>query len=238
MHPSEEILLAVVAGEADLPHRLLVEGHLETCAACRSAVAELSAPGGALLSSLRAEPPARPPLGTAAGGASRPCRRSQRRTIRSSPASRCPRACGGSSPGIPAIRWRRLPVRGARLAVLLRDPFTGSALILGHMPARRAFPRHLHVGPEDVLVLAGGYADQFGIFETGAYGSYAPGTEHRPFTEPDEECWTLLRLETAQPIPRLAGLAAAPAVKTRTGTDEQRLSRTTRNEPAAVRARP
>jgi anti-sigma factor ChrR (cupin superfamily) len=44
-------------------------------------------------------------------------------------------------------------------------------------------------------VLAGGYEDQFGIFETGAFVSYAAGTEHRPFTEPDEECWLLFRLE-------------------------------------------
>lgn len=194
MHPSEELLLAVVAGEADLPYRLLVEGHLETCAACRSAVAGLSSPGGALLSSLRAERlpdrlwerlrttvAALPPATSADDPlfAGLPLPAGLRREL----------------PRLPAIPWRRLPVRGARLAVLLRDPFTGSALILGHMPARRAFPRHVHVGPEDVLVLAGGYADQFGTFETGAYGSYAPGTEHRPFTEPDEECWTLLRLE-------------------------------------------
>ncbi len=195
VHPPEELMLAVVTGEADLPHRLLVEGHLERCAACRSAVAELSAPGGALLSSLRAEPlPGRlwERLRTAVAAlppetgaddplfAGLPLPASVRREL----------------PRMPAIRWRRLPVRGARLAVLLRDPFTNSTLILGHMPARRAFPRHVHVGPEDVLVLAGGYADQFGTFEAGAYGSYAPGTEHRPFTEPGEECWTLLRLET------------------------------------------
>ena len=86
-------------------------------------------------------------------------------------------------------------MRGARLAPLLRDRFTGSQLFVGHLPARRAFPRHLHLGPEDVLILAGGYEDQYGTFEAGAYGTYAPGTEHRPFTEPDEECWILFRLE-------------------------------------------
>jgi anti-sigma factor ChrR (cupin superfamily) len=70
---------------------------------------------------------------------------------------------------------------------------------------------HTHLDPEDVLVLASGYTDQFGTFEKGAYASYLPGSEHRPFTEPDEECWTLPHPHrTAEPLPRLAGVDAAP----------------------------
>jgi predicted ChrR family anti-sigma factor len=194
MHPPEELLVAVVSGQADLPHRILVEGHLDACAACRATAAELSAPGGALLASLAAE---RPP--------DRLWERLRTRIAALPPGPGpddpllaglpLPAGVRRELPPLPAIPWRRLPARGARLAVLLRDHFTGSALILGHMPARRFFPRHLHLGPEDALVLAGGYADPFGTFEAGAYASYAPGTEHRPFTEPDEECWLLLRLE-------------------------------------------
>jgi anti-sigma factor ChrR (cupin superfamily) len=144
-----------------------VEGHLDACAACRSALAELSAPGGALLGGLAEEPPphrlwerlwaqvqAIPPGAGAADPllAGLPLPAGARREL----------------PPLREIAWHRLTVRGARLAVLLRDRFTGSALVLGHMPARRAFPRHLHLGPEDVLVLAGGYEDQYGTFEAGA----------------------------------------------------------------------
>jgi putative transcriptional regulator len=192
MHPPEELLLAAASGQADLPHRVLVEGHLDACAACRAAYGEISAPGGALLESLTAEPPpdhlweslksriaALPLEADDPLLAGLPLPESARREL----------------PPIPEIRWRRLPVRGARIAVLTHDPVTRSALIIGHMPAKRHFPRHLHVGPEDALVLAGGYEDQFGSFETGAFASYAPGTEHRPFTEPGEECWLLFRLE-------------------------------------------
>jgi putative transcriptional regulator len=206
MHPPEELLLAVASGHADLPHRVLVEGHLDACAACRSAVAELSAPGGALLAGLAAAPP--------------PDRLWERlrREVAALPPGRgpddpllaglpLPPGVRRELPPLPAIPWRRLPVRGARLAVLLRDRVTGSALVLGHLPARRFFPRHLHTGPEDVLILAGGYADQFGSFEAGAYGCYAPGTQHRPFTEPDEECWTLLRLEKPNRFLGWRGLA-------------------------------
>jgi len=194
LHPSEELLLAVASGEADLPHRVLVEGHLETCAACRSTLGELSASRGALLSELRPEQPpdavwesiqariaATPPRPASSALAGIPLPEAVRREL----------------PGLDRIRWWRLPIlRGARLATLLRDPFTGSVLILGHMPPRQFFPAHVHLGPEDILVLTGGYADQFGTFEAGAFASYAPGSQHHPFTDPDEECWILTRLET------------------------------------------
>ncbi|HKI03915.1 MAG TPA: cupin domain-containing protein [Thermoanaerobaculia bacterium] len=192
MHPSEELLLAVASGEADLPYRVLVEGHLDACAACRATLGEISAPGGALLSELRPEQPpdivwqslrtriaALPPKPQSPPFAGIPLPEAARREL----------------PDLDEVRWMRLPIRGARLAVLIRDPFTGSVLILGHMPPRRFFPEHLHQGPEDVLVLAGGYADRFGTYEAGVFASYAPGTRHRPLTEPDEECWILTRLE-------------------------------------------
>lgn len=194
MHPPEELLLAAASGQADLPHRVLVEGHLDTCPACRAAFGEVSAPGGAFLEGLAPEPPpdriweslksriAALPPGAGADDpllASFPLPESARREL----------------PPIPKIRWLRLPVPGARLAVLAQDRFTGGTLLIGHMPAKRHFPRHVHVGPEDALVLAGGYEDQFGSFEAGAFVSYAPGTEHRPYTEPGEECWLLFRLE-------------------------------------------
>jgi putative transcriptional regulator len=192
MHPSEETLLAVASGQADIPHRVLVEGHLDGCASCRGALGELSAPGGAFLFSLPTEPPPDDLW-----------RRLEARIAAASPVPECPllteiplpAGARRELPELGAVRWRHLPARGARFATLLRDPLSGSALFAGHMPARRFFPEHLHQGPEDVLVLAGGYADQFGTFEAGAFASYAPGTQHRPLTEPDEECWILFRIE-------------------------------------------
>jgi putative transcriptional regulator len=194
MHPPEELLLAVASGQADLPHRVLVEGHLDACAACRATLAELSAPGGALLASLAPERPADRLWESL---------RTRIAALPPGPGPDDPRLAGlplpqgarRELPPIPRIAWRSPLALGARMALLLRDRFTGSQLFVGHMPARRAFPRHLHLGPEDVLVLAGGYEDQYGTFEAGHYGAYAPGTEHRPFTEPDEECWVLFRQE-------------------------------------------
>jgi anti-sigma factor ChrR (cupin superfamily) len=92
------------------------------------------------------------------------------------------------------LRWRHLLVRGARIARLWSDPASGTSLLLGHMPGGRPFPRHRHPGGEDVVVLAGAYDDAWGHWGEGAYGVYAPGSEHRPVTQAPHECWILTRL--------------------------------------------
>lgn len=201
MHPAEELLVAVASGQADLPYRVMVEGHLDGCAACRAAVAGISSPGGALLSGL---PAVRPPdvlwerlrarIGDLPQGdpamnpalAGLPLPEGARRELSEMPEMKMKRT---------ELRWRKLPAHPARYAVLLRDRLTGSVLVLGHMPPERGYPAHVHLGPEDILVLTGGFEDQFGAFETGAWATYAPGSQHRPVTEPGEECWTLTRLE-------------------------------------------
>ena len=193
MHPPEETLLAVATGQADRPHRVMVEGHLDTCPSCRATAGEMSSLGGALLERLdipeiptghlwerlrrqiEALPPGPVPDPSSPGF---PCRKGP------------PRASSAPSVALALAARPRRPVRGP-----LRDRSTGSVLILARMAPRRVFPRHVHLGPEDVLVLAGGYEDQRGAWEAGGYAAYAPGTEHRPLTEPDEECWTLTRLE-------------------------------------------
>jgi anti-sigma factor ChrR (cupin superfamily) len=81
------------------------------------------------------------------------------------------------------------------MAVLARDPAAHSVLLIGHMPPRRSFPRHLHLGPEDVAVLTGGYEDDQGHYEAGEYTTYEPGTIHEPATEAGAPCWSLTRLE-------------------------------------------
>jgi putative transcriptional regulator len=197
MHPPEETLLALASGAADLTLRATVEGHLSSCAACRGTVGELALAGGALLRALPPEPP--------------PDLLWQRVLARVSPAGQpgppegerhdpfaglpVPPGTRQELPRLSPLTWHTAWTPGARYALLARDPATGSFLLLGHMPAGRGFPRHLHPGREDVLVLAGGYADDRGHYEAGEYTVYEPGSQHRPATEGDAECWILVRLE-------------------------------------------
>jgi len=194
MHPSEEILVAVASGHADLPHRVMVEGHLDSCAPCRATLAEMSAPGGALLASF----PVAPPLDDQWAQLRARIQALPQTSHDINPdlsAFPLPEGARREMPVVAPLRWHRIPLHPARYAVLFRDRDSGSALLIGHMPPRLGVPEHLHLGPEDILVLAGGYEDHVGSFETGAWASYAPGTRHRPFTEPGEECWTLTRME-------------------------------------------
>lgn len=194
MHPPEETLLAVAAGEADVAHRVLVEAHAASCRECREELAALAMPGGALL--------------LAVGAAAPPPAVWQRLVARlPAPAAAAPSPLAGTPmppearlelPDLRPLRWRRLPARGARITRLWTDPASGTSLLLGHMPGGRSFPRHRHPGGEDVVVLGGAYDDDHGRWQTGDYGVYAPGSEHRPLTERPHECWILTRLP--QPV--------------------------------------
>jgi putative transcriptional regulator len=215
VHPAEEILLDVASGEADLPRRVLVEGHVGGCASCRATLAEMTLPGAALLRAIDGEAP---PPGLWDGISRRiaaPLR------TRPGPAGGAP-----SPPGLPAgtsasaevaalplpgnvrrelpalatlrrVPWRWALAPGAWYAELARDPWTGSVLLLGYLAPGRWLPAHLHLAQEDVLVLAGGFDDQQGRHEAGEYAIYPAGSAHRPLTEPGEACWCLARLEKA-----------------------------------------
>ena len=56
-----------------------------------------------------------------------------------------------------------------------------SMTVLIRMAPGCGYPRHRHVGPEDVLVLAGGYVDGDGRrFTAGSFVRYPAGSEHEP----------------------------------------------------------
>jgi anti-sigma factor ChrR (cupin superfamily) len=55
--------------------------------------------------------------------------------------------------------------------------------------------RHRHLGLEENLILAGGYQNGDHHVDTGDWVVGAPGTEHTPETDPDEDCWCLSRIE-------------------------------------------
>lgn len=211
MHPTEEILLDVVSGESDLPRRVLVEGHLDGCASCRATMAELTLPGGALLRGLDGQPP---PSGLWQGLLGRIAQLPQAAPAPSADAARgappvraldpevaampLPTSVRSELPALATLRrfpWRWALAPGAWYAELARDPWTRSVLLLGYLAPRSFLPAHRHLAQEDVLVMAGGFEDRQGRHEAGEYAIYDAGSEHRPVTEPDEECWCLARLE-------------------------------------------
>mgnify|MGYP003628267354 FL=1 len=59
--------------------------------------------------------------------------------------------------------------------------------VLIRMQPGCGYPPHEHLDVEEVLVLAGGYRDAWGTYETGAYVRYPKGSVHAPVAlgEPD-----------------------------------------------------
>lgn len=63
-----------------------------------------------------------------------------------------------------------------------------SMTVLIRMDPGRGYPRHRHLGPEDVLVLAGGYQDEDGrTFSAGTFVRYPAGSTHAPTAKGDPD---------------------------------------------------
>lgn len=57
---------------------------------------------------------------------------------------------------------------------------TGRVVALIRMAPGCGYPRHRHQGPEDVLVLQGGYRDEAGEHRQGQFVRYEDGSSHGP----------------------------------------------------------
>ncbi|MEP7009748.1 MAG: cupin domain-containing protein [Acidobacteriota bacterium] len=200
MHPPEDILLSFVSGEADLARRALIEGHLDGCPDCRASIRSLSVPGARLLAGM-------PGKAADSAGSSGLWDRLRARvaeigpppSFETSPLAQYPVPAGalrelGDRSGVEP-QWRFAGTIGAAFTILSRDAGTGAMLLLGRIKPAKFFPEHRHAGLEEILILRGGFEDQYGDFTAGMYTSYEPGTVHRPWIDEQEPCWMLSRLE-------------------------------------------
>jgi putative transcriptional regulator len=204
-HVPNETLLEHAGGQLDFALRVLVEAHLELCPTCLAEHAALSAPGGRLLEETVPAPPAErlweriaAELPAATGGAL-PARLPS--DVPLPPAARAELAA------VAPLRWWRLGLGGARMTELAHDAESGVRLLVGQMPPGLRFPRHLHLGFEQVVVLTGGYDDERGEFVAGDYAVYEPGSEHGPETLDGDSCWILFRLDAPVRFRGWRGLA-------------------------------
>ena len=94
-----------------------------------------------------------------------------------------------------ALPWRGPRTPGVGLVPLhppdlleRREPVDAVCLI--RMAPGCSYGTHRHLGPEEVLVLAGGYRDEFGEHLAGAFVRYDTGSTHRPVAigEPAPAC--------------------------------------------------
>ena len=56
-------------------------------------------------------------------------------------------------------------------------------------PAGEQFPAHEHLGGEEIYVISGELADEFGRYPQGTWLRNPDGSSHQPYTEEDSLLW-------------------------------------------------
>ncbi len=193
LHPTEDELIALAAGQLDVSRRILLEAHLTYCRVCRELLASFASAGSRLLG---ATPEEAAPTHLLDGLLARieverkapdpyaelPLPADLRATL---PRSENPLVFDSPK------RW----TNDSKVACLLTDPRAQAQLFLLQVPADGRIPRHEHLGHEHALCLAGACHDEHTRLEAGDYYHYEPGSDHFPIMESGEPCWIVVRVE-------------------------------------------
>lgn len=86
-------------------------------------------------------------------------------------------------PALAALRWKSTAWPGIRLHFLGAEASANRAVLIA-MDAGCAYPRHRHLGDEEVLVLAGSYRDAAGEYRAGQYLLNPAGSIHAAVAGP------------------------------------------------------
>lgn len=91
------------------------------------------------------------------------------------------------------LDWVKSPAAGVDRRMLYRegDEVARATSIVRYAPGS-AFPRHVHSGGEEILVLEGTFQDEHGDYPAGSYFRNPPGTSHEPAAA--EGCTIFVRL--------------------------------------------
>ena len=186
-HPDDQVLVDFVLGELHPCRRVLVEAHLAFCAQCRARVEELSRPASAFIESA---PDIAPPDALWASLAAK--LDGERDASPADVLAETPMPVGarGELPrrSIP-LDW--LPQGDSEISLIAGDEQEEYSLFLVRTPPELYFPYHVHVGGEEIVILTGGYTDDYGHLGTGDFRAYAAGSAHGPRMDPGDVCWAL-----------------------------------------------
>lgn len=99
--------------------------------------------------------------------------------------------------GVRRLPWRRL-MPGVRRHVV--DASGDSEAALFWIKPGRKMPSHTHEGLEVTLILQGGITDVTGHYRRGDVSIADPEVDHRPITDPDEDCICFAVAEGRRPL--------------------------------------
>ena len=84
-----------------------------------------------------------------------------------------------------AIPFRPTRFPGVSIHFYSSDRTTGRATVMIRMEPGSSYPAHRHTGPEELLVLQGGFRDDHGTWRAGDYARFERGTSHHPIALAD-----------------------------------------------------
>jgi anti-sigma factor ChrR (cupin superfamily) len=80
------------------------------------------------------------------------------------------------------LPWESSPAPGVERRYLTRDETLGLATSIVRYGPGASFPAHTHPGGEEILVLEGTFADEYGTYPAGTYLRNPPGSRHHPYS--------------------------------------------------------
>lgn len=69
-----------------------------------------------------------------------------------------------------------------------RDRESGHTAVMIKMAPGSSYPKHQHLGPEELLILRGGFRDEHGVYRAGEFCRFEDGTTHHPIALDEGDC--------------------------------------------------
>jgi len=216
-HLDDEVLLDYAAGACDEAVSLLVASHLTLCPSCRARAERLDAVGGEMMATLAPQTMADDALerllhrlDEPETAPAKPAANANANAKESAVLPRVLQRYVGASAD--QIAWKPLGLGVDHFEVPIESDGGARAVML-RVPPGRAVPQHTHAGNEYVLVLQGGFSDQFGHFGRGDVESADSSVDHRPVADPGEVCLCLAVLDGPMRLTSVIGRALNHFIK-------------------------
>ena len=79
-----------------------------------------------------------------------------------------------------SIPFQQTSHPGVSIHFYHRDRTSGHAAVMIRMAPGSSYPKHRHNGPEELLILQGGFRDEQGEYRTGEFCRFEDGSAHHP----------------------------------------------------------
>ena len=213
-HPKDLTLAAFAAGQIDEARSVVVAAHLKLCPACRRALADFEALGGACLETVE-------PLAMSESALDSFWLRAGKQEAAPSPASTLAAndfALDAAHPlakylkdGIDAIEWRHV-APGLSQFVIPADGYRPGVLRLLKIAPGVKIPKHTHGDEELTLILRGSYTDEVGEFRRGDLADLDEDVLHAPLATGDEPCICLIATSAPLRFKTIVGRIVQPFI--------------------------